>query len=342
MRAAIFRAPGSIEVRDVPTPAAGAGDALVRVAFCGVCGSDLHRFRGDLPLISVTPGHEISGVVECVGPGVSTLAAGDRVCIEPMVPCGLCRYCNTGHHQLCAHAHYLGADLDGGFSEYVVLPETMLHRLPEVIPLEQAALMEPLAVAVHAVRQGGVGPGSSVCILGAGTIGLLALQAARANGARQVLITAKRDHQSAAATALGADGVYAVDTNVTQEVARSTNGEGVDCVIETVGGHAPTPQLAMRIARARGTIVIVGGFASPQPVDFRQLVQKELRVVGSHTYDYDPHMHRDFEVSLGLVASGRVQLELFTHHLFPLERIQDACEAALGKHDRLLKALVVC
>jgi 2-desacetyl-2-hydroxyethyl bacteriochlorophyllide A dehydrogenase len=342
MRAAVFRAPGSIEVQDVATPAPAAGEARVRVAFCGVCGSDLHRFRGDLPLITVTPGHEISGVVDSVGPGVTTLSVGDRVCIEPIVPCGTCRYCSTGHHQLCTDSHVLAGDVDGGFAEYVVLPATMLHRLPGTIPLEQAALMEPLAVSVHAVRQGSIGPGSTVCVLGAGTIGLLALQAARANGAGKVLITAKRAHQAEAATALGADGVIAADADVIAEVARFTTGEGVDCVIETVGGHAPTPELAMHIARKRGTIVIVGGFASPQPVDFRQLVLKELHIVGSHTYDYDPHMRRDFEVSLGLVASGRVRLEPFTHHRFPLERIKDACEAALGKHDRLLKALVVC
>ena len=309
MRAAVFRAPGLIEVHDVPTPAPGAGEALVRVAFCGVCGSDLHRFRGDLPLISVTPGHEISGIVDSVAPGVTAVAPGDRVCVEPLVPCGDCRYCRTGHHQLCAHAHYLAGDVDGGFAEFVIVPATMLHRLPDSMPLEQAALMEPLAVAVHAVRQGGVGPGSSVCVLGAGTIGLLVLQAARANGAGQVLITAKHAHQAEVATSLGADGVIVADADVTAEVGRLTDGEGVDCVVETVGGHAPTPALAMDIARKRGSVVIVGGFAAPQPVDFRQMVMKELHIVGSHTYDYGPNMQRDFEVALGLVASGRVQLE---------------------------------
>jgi threonine dehydrogenase-like Zn-dependent dehydrogenase len=314
----------------------------VRVAFCGVCGSDLHRFRGDLPLISVTPGHEISGVVDSVAPGVTSIAAGDRVCVEPLVPCGDCRYCRTGHHQLCTRAHYLAGDVDGGFAEFVSVPAMMLHRLPDTIPLDQAALMEPLAVAVHAVRQGGVGAGSSVCVLGAGTIGLLVLQAARAHGAGEVLITAKHAHQAEVASSLGADGVIAADADVKTEVARWTGGDGVDCVIETVGGHAPTPALAMDLARKRGRIVIVGGFAAPQPIDFRQLVMKELLIVGSHTYDYNPEMQRDFEVSLGLVASGRVRLEPFTQQHFPLERIQDACQAALIKNDRLLKALVAC
>jgi threonine dehydrogenase-like Zn-dependent dehydrogenase len=146
----------------------------------------------------------------------------------------------------------------------------------------------------------------------------------------------------AAAAAVGADCVIIADGNVRAEVKRVTNGEGVDCVIETVGGRAPTPALAMDIARKRGRIVIIGGFASPQPVDFRQLVMKELHIVGSHTYDYGPDMHRDFEVALGLVGSGRVQVDRFTNHRFPLARIQDACEAALTKNDELLKALIAC
>jgi 2-desacetyl-2-hydroxyethyl bacteriochlorophyllide A dehydrogenase len=342
MRAAIFRAPGRIELHDVAAPVPGQGEARIRVAFCGLCGSDLHRFRGDLPVIAVTPGHEISGVVDRVAEGVTSIAAGDRVCVEPLVPCGVCRYCRTGHQQLCVDAHFLAADVPGGFAEYVTVPATMLHRLPDALPLDEAALMEPLAVSVHAVRQGRVGPGSSVCVLGAGTIGLLALQAARANGAGWVSITARHPHQAEAAAVMGADNVISADADVRAEVHRVTDGEGVDCVIETVGGHAPTPALAMDIARKRGRIVIVGGFAAPQPVDFRQLVMKELDIAGSHTYDYGPDMHRDFEVALRLVASGRVQLERLTSHHFPLARIQDACEAALTKHDGLLKAVIAC
>jgi 2-desacetyl-2-hydroxyethyl bacteriochlorophyllide A dehydrogenase len=342
MRAAVFRGPGSIVLQDVPTPLPTAGQARIKVSFCGVCGSDLHRFRGDLPIISVTPGHEISGVVDAVGENVAGLAPGERVCVEPIVPCGSCRYCASGHHQLCRQARFLAAEVGGGFADYVCVPASMLHRVPDTITLEQAALMEPLAVAVHAARQGGLGRGSSVCVLGAGTIGLLALQVARAGGASLVLITAKRAHQAEAARALGADGVIAADADVQAEVAHWTRGEGVDCVIETVGGHAPTPALAMDVARKRGRIVIVGAFAAPQPFNFRTLVMKELQVVGSHTYDYAPDMRRDFEVSLSLVASGRVQLDRFTGHQFQLDRIQEACEAAAVKEDRLLKALVAC
>jgi 2-desacetyl-2-hydroxyethyl bacteriochlorophyllide A dehydrogenase len=342
MRAAQFRAPGAIVVYDAPIPVAAAGEVRVRVAFCGVCGSDLHRFRGDMPLISVIPGHEISGIVDEIGPGVTVVTRGDRVCVEPLIPCGNCRYCSTGHHQLCPNARFLAGDVDGGFAEYVCVPAQMVHRLPASIPLDQAALMEPLAVTVHAMRRGRVGRGSSVCILGAGTIGLLALQVARVSGAGQVLITAKRAHQAEAARELGADGVIPIDSDPGAEVLRMTDREGVDCVIETVGGNAPTPELAMQIARKRGRIVIVGAFASPQSFNFRTLVLKELQLIGSHTYDFAPDMRRDFETSLGLVASGHVELDRFTRHRFPLERIQQACEAASTKELALLKALVAC
>jgi len=148
-------------------------------------------------------------------------------------------------------------------------------------------------------------------VLGAGTIGLLVLQVARASGAGQVLITAKRSHRLKL-RAQGADGIILTDADLQAEVAQCTGGKGVDCVIETVGGNAPTPQLAMGVARKRGCIVIVGAFVAPQPFDFRTLVMKEPEVVGSHTYDCGPDMRRDFEVSLGLVASGRVKLDRFT------------------------------
>ncbi len=342
MQAAWLQGVGAIGLRERSTPLPHGDEARVRIAFCGVCGSDLHRFRGDLPLISVTPGHELSGVVDAVGRDVSTLSVGDRVVVEPLVPCRACRYCNSGHHQLCPRAEFLAADVDGGFAEYVVLPELMLHRLPAAVSLAQGALAEPLAVALHALRLGGVGRGSTVCVLGAGTIGLLTLQAARASGAARVLVTARHPHQGELARALGADAIVDSDADVGQEIVRLTDGEGVDCAIETVGGHAPTPTQAADATRRRGRVVIVGAFAATQPFDFRTLVMKELTLVGSHTYDYGPDLRRDFEVALALMASGAVNLDRFVDRQFPLTNIADAFQAALHKRDGLVKALVTC
>jgi L-iditol 2-dehydrogenase len=342
MQAAWLRGEGAIGLRERATPIPHGDEARVRIAFCGVCGSDLHRFRGDLPLISVTPGHELSGVVDAVGPDVSNLKVGDRVAVEPLVPCRACRYCNSGHHQLCPRAEFLAADVDGGFAEYVVLPELMLHRLPPAVSLAQGALAEPLAVALHALRLGAVGRGSTVCVLGAGTIGLLTLQAARASGATRVIITARHAHQAELAGTLGADAVVDSDADVAEEIVRLSDGEGVDCAIETVGGHAPTPAQAVDATGRRGRVVIVGAFAAPQPFDFRTLVTKELTLVGSHTYDYGPDLHRDFEVALALTASGTINLDRFVDRQFPLTNIDDAFQAAMQKRDGLVKALVTC
>ena len=342
MRAARFQGTGAIGLRECPTPQPTADRARVRIAFCGVCGSDLHRFRGDLPLITVTPGHELSGVVDAVGPDVSSLRVGDQVAVEPLVPCRACRYCHSGHHQLCPRAEFLAADVDGGFAEYVVLPELMLHRLPPTVSLARAALAEPLAVALHALRLGGVGRGSTVCLLGAGTIGLLVLQAARASGAGRVFITASRPHQAELARRLGADAVVDSGAHVAEDMLRLTDGEGADAVIETVGGHAPTPAQAVDVARRRGRVVVVGAFATPQPFDFRTLVMKELTLVGSHTYDFGPDLRRDFEVARSLIATGAVNLDRFVDRQFPLSRIDEAFQAALHKRDGLVKALVTC
>ncbi len=333
MRAAWFQGTGAIGLRERPTPAPSADEARVRVAFCGVCGSDLHRFRGDLRLIAVTPGHELSGVVDAVGPDVTSLRVGDQVAVEPLLPCRACRYCHSGHHQLCPRARFLAADVDGGFAEYLVLPELMLHRLPPAVSLAQAALAELLAVALHALRLGAVRRGSTVCVLGAGTIGLLVLQAARASGAARVFVTASRPHQAELARTLGADAVVDSDADVAADILRLTDGEGADAVIETVGGHAPTPAQAVDAARRRGRVVVVGAFAAPQPFDFRTLVMKELTLAGSHTYDFGPDMRRDFEVALSLMASGVVNLDRFVDRVPPDQhrRGVPGCPAQAGR-----------
>ena len=325
-------------------PVAAAGEARVRVAFCGVCGSDLHRFRGDLPLIGVTPGHEISGVVDSVG-------AGRHVRSRRATGCASSRSCRVVTAATAAPAitscapapTILAGDVDGGFAEFVNVPATMLHRLPDTIPLDQAALMEPLAVAVHAVRQGGVGPGSSVCVLGAGTIGLLVLQAARAHGAGQVLITAKHAHQAEVAAIARRRRRHCRRRRREIRGGALTDGDGVDCVIETVGGHAPTPALAMDLARKRGRIVIVGGFAAPSRSISARLVHEGIADRGlAHLRLRPAHASRFRSVSLGLVASGRVRLEPFTQHRFPSSAFRTRARQRSAKKRRPAESAVAC
>jgi 2-desacetyl-2-hydroxyethyl bacteriochlorophyllide A dehydrogenase len=342
MKAAISHAPWEVHIEEAPTPQPGDGEVRLKVAYCGLCGSDLHRFQGSFPQVPLAAGHEISGVVEAVGPGVSEFEAADRVCVEPILYCGGCRYCRTGHSQLCDQAVFLAVDVPGGFAEYLVVPAYTLLHLPESISLEEGAMIEPLAVAVHAVAQARLQAGDSVCVLGAGTIGLLVLQVARAAGAGRVVVTAKHDHQAEAAKRLGADFVISAANEVEQEVKRLTDGQGVDVAIVTVGGRAPVGELGMAVVRKRGRVVLLGAFTERQPIDWQSFIGKEIEVVGSHTYGYNAGLRRDFEVALDLVTSGRVDVaSLITHH-FPLDCMADAYDIALEKRQDLIKALIVC
>jgi L-iditol 2-dehydrogenase len=181
--AALFTAPHTFEVKDVDVPAVEPKSVLVRVCQCGVCGSDLHFYRGELPLPPGTcMGHEMSGEVTEVGPGVDDFHPGDRVCIEPLLFCGSCQYCRSGQYQLCRQRQLLGTPLPGGFARYVQVPSYCLYRLPDDIDFEVGSLVEPLAVAVHGLRLAGLSVGDRVLVLGAGTIGLMAVTVAREMG----------------------------------------------------------------------------------------------------------------------------------------------------------------
>jgi len=186
MLAAYCTQPGCFDLRNVARPTPGAGDVLVKVRSCGVCGSDLHFFHGGFPPPAVCPGHEISGEVTEVGAEVQHVRAGDRVAIEPLVSCRECSYCRTGDYQLCRQLRINGTMIDGGFAEYLCTPGYTVFRLPDAVDDEVGALTEPLAVAVHAARLGTIRLGDRVLVLGGGTIGLLSVAAARAAGAQEV------------------------------------------------------------------------------------------------------------------------------------------------------------
>ena len=205
MKAAVIAGPQQFEIQDVPVPALEPDGVLVRVRNCGVCGSDLHFYRGEFPAApGMRLGHEISGEVAATGEGVTGLSEGQRVAIEPVDVCRDCDYCHTGRSQLCPDRKLLGTVIPGGLSEYVHVPAYLVHPLPEVVDFEVGALIEPLAVAVHGLRIAGLTTGERVAILGSGTIGLVSVVAARAMGASGIFTTARHQHQADAAMALGA------------------------------------------------------------------------------------------------------------------------------------------
>ena len=323
---------GRVETVAAAPRGPGSGEVRVSVRRCGICGSDLHFFTGRQPLPAVCPGHEISGVVAAVGADVDGWSPGQRVAVEPLVRCGHCPRCRRGDYHLCRQLRIAGVAVPGGMADSLVVPDYTLFRLPDAVDFELGALAEPMAVVVHALRLAGTVEGTSVLVLGAGSIGLLAAAAARHLGAGSVAITARHEHQRAAARRLGCDRV--LDPDDVQKV------EPRPCVvIETVGGSAATVPDAIRTVDRGGTIVIIGIFDAPLRIDSQALLVKEIRLVGSMVYNRTGGK-ADFDTALEILAAHASELRPLVTHVFALEEAQVGFETAADKKTGAIKVML--
>jgi threonine dehydrogenase-like Zn-dependent dehydrogenase len=312
---------GGIDLVDVKPGPLPQGWVRLRVAACGICGSDLHRWRGEVAREpGAVPGHEVAGW------------AGSRlVAVEPRWRCGACARCAAGKPQLCRDGGILGVDAPGGLAEWMDVPAYALHELPPDIDPRLASLAEPLAVAVRAVERAQVGTGKSVLVLGAGSIGLVCGLVARERGAR-VAISARHAEQRAAARRLGLLPLAEPD------VAAWAAAEEPSAVIETVGGRADTLQSAIAACAPAGRIVVLGVFAGPVAIDGLALMAKELELVGSNSYG---HEHgADFARGIALLATHARELAMLQTHVFPLRAIEAAFRAASDKRSGALKVVL--
>ncbi len=336
MRAACARAPGIIELDEVPRPMAGPGEVVVRVRNCGICGSDLHWYHDQMMVPTVCPGHEIAGEVAEVGAGVTTLAPGDAVAVEGIASCGACRYCLAGDYHYCPRIGLLGITIPGGFAEYVAVLARHCFRVPAGVDFATAALSEPLGVAVHAVRIAGLRIGQRVLVLGAGTIGLMAVLAARAGGAGEVLVTARRPQQRVAALALGADRVVDEGGEIPGDVLSAP----IDLVIETVGGAADTLDTAVAACRPGGTVCVLGVFTRAPQFPALLVLARELRILGSFVYNR-AGAQADFEVVQDLLARHGAHLArtVITHRV-PLADIAAGFRTAADKTTGSIKVTI--
>jgi 2-desacetyl-2-hydroxyethyl bacteriochlorophyllide A dehydrogenase len=338
MRAAFCRGPRTLVLDDVPRPEPAAGEVVVRVRSCGICGSDLHWWHGDMMVPQVCPGHEIAGEVADVGAGVTALAAGDRVALEGIRTCGACRHCVAGEYQRCPAMGIVGMTIPGGFADYVTLPARHCFRVPDGVDFPTAALSEPLGVAVHGVRIAGLEIGQRVAILGAGTIGLMAVVAARAGGAGEIVVTARRPQQKAAALALGADRV--VDDADEDGLLADAFDAPIDLVVETVGGTADTLSLAARACRPGGTICVLGVYTTAPAYPAIFAIVKELRIVGSFVYGR-AGARADFDIVQDLLRRhGRTIGATVVTHRVPLAAIGRAFETAADKSQGSIKVSI--
>lgn len=337
MLAALLTGPRTIAVHEVPVPSPTEGEVLVEVRRCGICGSDLHAYErgamGGDAAPRIAGGHELGGTIADIGPGVSGLALGQAVAIEPLASCGQCDLCRTGLVQLCPRRRFFSR----GLAQYVAVPATTLHPLPPDMPWAAAALAEPLAVALHAARTGGVRWPQRVLVVGAGSIGLLTLLAARTLGAAFVGIVAKYDHQAALAERLGADRVFRTGEGDVRAHVRSALGDvGPDIVIETVGtGQSVMDSIA--VVRQGGTVVLVGlGSAIELPLG--ALVTREVHLMGAIFYGRPvPGGPSDFALALQLLAAGQVPVEQLVTHTFPLTEAAEAFRTAADKRSGSIK-----
>jgi L-iditol 2-dehydrogenase len=324
MRQVVVTSSDEIRVEEVPRPGSpGAGEVLVASRLVGICGTDVHAAAGHHPFIDrpYRPGHEVVGVVEEVGPGVADLGSGDHVVLEPNLVCGTCRQCRDGRYNICRNLAVFGCQTTGGMADAFVVPRDRLHRLPEGMSDELAALVEPLATPVHAVRRAGVGPGSRVAVLGAGPIGLLVLVAARNAGAEVVVVTDVLPEKLERARRLGADAALAADDPDLVEKAGQVL-DRADIVFDCVAS-ANTMAQAIELVDKGGTVMVVGIAAGPTTIPLHLVQDREISVVGSLMYTRD-----DVERAIGLLASGAVAARDLITSIFPLERAAEAFAAS--------------
>jgi len=338
MKAGIYYGPQDIRLEEIDVPTVGPEQVLVDTKASGICGSDLHVYYGEWeqPKAKVATGHELSGVVVEVGEDVSGVTIGDRVCVECFYHCGYCTYCKTGLYNLCDNIRYQSRVGHGGFAEYSLLPATALFKLPDSLSFEEGALVEPLAVSYRAVSRTQAGRGDRVAVLGAGTIGLFCVAVAKAAGIREVIVSAKYEHQAKLAERLGGDHVIRITSQDVRGEARAVSGgSGVDAVVDTLAS-AKTFDDALAIVRKAGTVCLVGGYTGPLNVQLRPIVDKELRMVGSNCYGYTG-LKTDFEASIELIASRRIDVASIVTHRFPLEEIAKAFRVAADKTSGSIK-----
>jgi threonine dehydrogenase-like Zn-dependent dehydrogenase len=344
MRGAVQIGIEQIEVRDVPEPLSGEGIAVVRVRAAGICGSDLHPYHGRATPQVLPDGHEVAGEVVALpddyrGP----LRPGDLVAVDTIcygVACGACDACAEGFPFHCP-ARWTTPNWGGGFAERIRRRTAGLFRLPPGLTAEQGALVEPFTIGVHAMRYAKVPPGVSVAVVGAGTIGLMMLLAARAMGAGPVHVLARHPHQAALAEALGATTVIRSDQpDAVDRVRAVTDGRGADVVVETVGGHADTFGLSCDLARRRGMVVVLGIFPNRVSTDLLKPVDRELWAIFPCCYGTIDG-RADFDVAIDLIASGQAPVERLVTHRFPLEAAPEAFHTAADKSTGSVKVHVV-
>jgi 2-desacetyl-2-hydroxyethyl bacteriochlorophyllide A dehydrogenase len=335
-RRVLVRAPDVVEIVTQPVPRLGRGEVLVRLSASGVCGSDKAGVHGEHAFMKPPyyPGHEVVGVVVALGEGADNVVVGDRVTVEPTLPCGHCKPCRNQKENLCENLQFFGCGYrEGGMADVFSVPATRLYKVPQSFTDYEAALIEPLATPVHAVRLAGDLRGKAVAVLGSGTIGLLTLVAARRAGAGSVVSTDTLAAKRRLALELGADAAVDAGTEDLAGAVRAELGESGDVVFDCVANQQTLPE-AIKVALKGGTVVVVGGARRPVTIDLPVVQEYQVRIQGATTY-----RREDFDAAAAIIASGEFDAGRFVTATFPLPRADEAFKAINSGEE--VKILVV-
>ncbi|MFB3903789.1 MAG: zinc-binding dehydrogenase [Acidobacteriota bacterium] len=315
MEALVWLGTEQLELRDLPVPEPAAGEAIVRVRYTGICGTDLHIFHGKHPRAKppLVMGHEFCGHIARPGAGREDLREGDFVVGEPLISCGVCDACVRGYRHVCQKLGLYGIDRDGAFAEYLRIPAAKLLRVPCALTPEKTALVEPAAVAVHALRLSAIRSGDTVCVLGAGPMGLLTALVARDSGAQRVLICEREPMRIGLARDFGLEAINVDEVDPMEAIMEATSGRGADVVFEAAGS-ASSSLLAPKACRVRGQIVLIAMPKSPVPMDLVTITFRELALVGVRVYE--PY---DFERAMSFLAGSDLDFNALLSRPFPLK-----------------------
>lgn len=327
MKSAIITEKNNITYKNLKMPVLEPGEVMIKVKYCGICGSDIHVLKGEHPtaIFPVIPGHEFVGELAEISDGTFCNAkVGDLVVAQPFFACGNCEPCAKGEDNVCEHLNFLGIHTNGGFAEYVKVKAEKVYALPHSMDPELAALTEPVAVAVHDVRRSGLKVGEDAMIIGGGPIGLLIAIVARQAGANKVVISEISEYRRKEAEKLGFLTVNPLDQNFEEKIQTLTDSKGFDVVFE-VSGSKPGISTAVDCAKITGTIMMVGMSSEPYPVSLQQVFAKELRIQGVRI-----HSQYNFIGAVKLLENEELEDSFRTliSKVFPIEEVSEAFQYA--------------
>ncbi len=341
MKSLLLSEYGHLEIAELPLPAVGPEEVLVRVEACGICGSDVHGFDGSTGrrVPPIVMGHEAAGTVAAIGADVSKYSNGDRVTFDSTVYCGKCEYCKRGQINLCNNREVIGVSCGdyrrhGAFAEYVVVPERIMYPLPDNFSFNEAAMLEAVSVALHGVKVSPVVGGETALVIGAGMIGLLTLQAARAAGCSRVFIADVDATRLKLAREIGADEVlHCSGAELVAEVMRLTNGRGVDLALEAVGRNE-TVAGAIDCTRKSGTITLIGNITPEVTLPLQKVVVRQLRLQGSCASS------GEYPEAIELIAKGKIQVKPLITAVASLEEGPRWFERLHSREPNLMKIIL--